>query len=286
MMYGSHNGSHSGSSSHRGSHSGSSGGTSSTGRHTPVAYSVGWAPNSPSLSITLLIPKRRELQRLQPGSVTPSNHRNSPFKRIDSSTATAGSPDADSGEFEQHILRVPLQYLLTLSAQTYAKSQQHKQQQPPSSSSSSSSQPPPPDTVAPWLDRPTLRARLASGGRGIGLEAQHLFQATAAIEESAARLPEWLPEDVAKVMGTINLMDGTAVFVAHVATAIAIPRAVAPSPPTMLGFGGGSHHHSQQQQQQQQHHPPPHVPLAPPTGPKPGTWAAAAAGSATPRPAA
>lgn len=144
----------------------------------PVKYHISWSLNAKNFTITLLVP------------VGNKANSNTPFQKVE------GSKGIDSNGKELHVFRIPLIQLVNFSNQAGSAAQQQQ--------------------VAPWLDRPTLRERLNEGGKAIGLESFHIFQAIAAVEESAIRMAEWSPSQTDTVSVDVLLSEGVVSLVAKV----------------------------------------------------------------------
>jgi len=67
-----------------------------------------------------------------------------------------------------------------------------------------------------WLDSPTLRKRLSEGGNAVGLDSHQIYQSIAAVEESVARIPGWIPDGTESVNVDIYLAEGLMSIVAIV----------------------------------------------------------------------
>jgi len=168
--------------------------------HTPVIYRICWSSSTPALTITLLVPKRPDND---PHNNNFANER-SPFSKMENNDSINFQSSSDQNS-DKYILRISLSYLLSLSTSLSGEEmilspELDAQQQ----------------AATPWLDRPTLRKRLANGGHTIGLEISQLNQAMAAVEESAARLPEWCPVGVECVNAEVILSEDRVTLVADV----------------------------------------------------------------------
>lgn len=67
-----------------------------------------------------------------------------------------------------------------------------------------------------WLDSPTLRKRLSEGGNAVGLDSHQIYQSIAAVEESVARIPSWIPDRTESVNVDIYLAEGLISIIAIV----------------------------------------------------------------------
>lgn len=164
----------------------------------PVKYKIFWDSNTNSFNVPLLVPlpSSTSSDNNNNTNADASSNNNSPFQKLNSNDSPSFDELGDVTLTDTYALRVPLSYLVNLSSQALSNAAQQE--------------------AAPWLDRSKLRSRISEGGHATGLEQSFIYQAMAAVEETATLLPEWCPPSTEAVSVEVSLSEGIVTLVASV----------------------------------------------------------------------